>query len=79
MPARRSTSPPPGVTTKRRDVGRALTEIVLGDDAVFHALWDGLTSLQQNVLRAVAGGEIALHVSVRGCTHEHDQVSKGSR
>lgn len=45
------------------DVPRALEEIVRGDDAVFQALWDGLTSLQQNVLRAVAQGETSLHAA----------------
>lgn len=42
------------------DVSRAVEEIIQGDDAVFQALWDGLTSLQQNVLRAVAAGETSL-------------------
>lgn len=45
------------------DVERALDELVQGDDAVFQALWDRLTPLQQNVLRAVADGETSLHAS----------------
>jgi Cdc6-like AAA superfamily ATPase len=45
------------------DPGRALDEIVRADEAAFHALWDGLTALQQNVLRAVAAGEEALHAA----------------
>ncbi len=45
------------------DVERALDELVQGDDAVFQALWDGFTPLQQNLLRAVAAGETSLYAS----------------
>lgn len=42
------------------DASRALEEIVRGDAPIFEAIWSDLTSLQQNVLRSVAGGETAL-------------------
>lgn len=45
----------------REDPAVALNELVRGEDAVFQALWDGMTGLQQNVLRAIAAGERELH------------------
>ena len=45
------------------DPRRALDEIVRADEAAFHTLWNGRTALQQNVLRAVASGEQALHAA----------------
>jgi len=48
---------------EERDVERALDELIQGDDAVFQALWDERTPLQQNVLRAVAHGETSLYAA----------------
>ena len=36
------------------DVTIALGDVVAGQDAVFHSIWNGLTGAQQNVLRAVS-------------------------
>lgn len=44
-------------------IERAFAEIVEEEDEFIRSLWDGLTSLQQNVLRAVAGGDAGLTTS----------------
>lgn len=50
-------------TLDRDRVERAFAEIVEEEDEFVRSLWDGLTPLQQNVLRAVAGGDAGLTTS----------------
>jgi len=50
----------PGGVVDDGVVSRAFLEIVIEEDEFIRSLWDGLTPLQQNVLRAVAGADDGL-------------------